>query len=276
MEFLAGLVIILVYFSPFIAVGILIFLCLAFISLLFAKVSLASSSARRKIIYLGLSASFVAAVILSVPVTLLFLYNYIEDKSRPEDEALARLKHEMRRDGRDQLWPAGTIASLEQWVNLEGGQFRDKLHLELANNIASRIDANTLETNAADFVLIEKLANRPHAIDSYSEYLIGSAVAYVHFKQNGFIDVGHPERFRRAPGQNLSVNHIDYNAYLKLLIVRCTRQPALTDCAGTFTEANISHFETMPDSANPLSWLERKELLPPLRAALGLPAANHN
>jgi hypothetical protein len=274
MDILAGLAIILVYLSPFLVAGLVVFICLAFITFMLAKLSPANSNARRKITYIGLIVSFFAAVILSVPVAVLFIYSKVEDKGKPKEDAFARLKHEMRRDGRDQVWPAGTITSLERWVELEGGQYRDEMRLEFSNNIALKIDSNKLETDDTDFIFIEKLAQRPHALDSYSDYLLASAIAYVHLKHSGFDDIDHPERFRRAPGHNPSANSTDYTTYVKVLMVRCTQQPTLSGCRETFTEADILRFETMPNDTNSLNWLERKNLLPPLRAALGYPVPN--
>jgi len=272
MDMLAGLVIILVYISPFLVAGLVVFVVLAFITLMLAKLSPANSKARRNITHIGLIASLLAACILSIPVATLFIYSSIQDKGKPKDDAFARLKYEMYRDGRDQQWKAGTITLLERWVDLEGGQFRDELRLELANNIAMQIDANRLEADDADFSVIEKLAERPYALDSYSDYLIASAIAYVHLKQAGFDDVGHPERFRRAAGHNRFANQIDYTTYLKVGMVRCTQQPEMSGCRETFNEAAVTRFETEPDGANTLNWYERLHVVVPLRAALGYPA----
>jgi hypothetical protein len=259
----------LMYVLPFIVAGAFIFFVLA--PVVFLVGYCLKRRFNRGFIRVGLIISFCVAVILAVPAYLYFIFNAVEDRSRPHEDAMARLKHEMRRDGRDQAWPAGTVTELEQWVEREGGEFKDKMRLEVAGEISRLIDANKLQTNDSDFILIEKLANRPHALDSYSVYLIASAIAYVHLNRSGFDDIGHPERFRRSPGHLSVANQTDYTTYIKVAMVRCTQEPEMKGCRDTFTNASVTRFGTEPEGANTLDWYERLHVVEPLRAALGYP-----
>jgi len=260
----------LIYVLPFIVAGTFIFFVLA--PVVFLVGYCLPRRFTRGFIRVGLIISFCVAVILAVPAYLYFVFNAVEDRSRPQEDAMTRLKHEMQREGRDQTWPTGTVTELEQWVEREGGEFKDKMRLAVASQISMLIDANKLQTNDSDFILIEKLANRPHALDSYSVDLIASAIAYVHLNRSGFDDIGHPERFRRAPGHLPVANQTDYTTYITVAMVRCTQAPEMNGCRETFTEANVTRFETEPEgAANTLNWYERLHVVVPLRAALGYP-----
>jgi hypothetical protein len=270
MDILIGLLLgFIMYVLPFMVSGMLIFFALALI--VFTLSYCVPRSFARKFTNAGLMISLCIASILALPAYVYFVIDVMADRSRPEEDAMARLKHEMRRDGRDRGWPAGTITELEQWVEREGGTYKGKMQLEVASQISSLIDANKLETNDADFVLIEKLANRPHALDSYSIYLIASTIAYVHLSRNGFDDIGHPERFRRAAGHHPAANETDYTTYIKVAMVRCTQNPNSQDCRDTFTEDEVTRFQTESEGANTLNWYERLHVVEPLRAALGYP-----
>jgi hypothetical protein len=269
MDILATLLLgFLMYVLPFIVTGVLIFFLLS--SFVFISGYCLPHRFTRRFIRIGIISSFATAVVLAIPVYMYFLFA-VPDRSRPQDDAMARLKHEMRRDGRDQAWPAGTVTELEQWIEREGGEFKDKMRREVASEISRLIDANKIQTNDSDFALIEKLANRPHALDSYSVHLVASAIAYVHLSRSGFGDIGHPERFRRASGRHPIANQTDYTTYVKVAMVRCTQEPEMQGCRETFTEASVTRFETEPEGANTLNWYERLHWVEPLRAALDYP-----
>lgn len=269
MDILLGLFVgFLMFVLPFMIAGAIVFGVVFSIGFMLSRIAARDGERRKKIVGASAVAGIILAVLLCIPIVGKTYSHFIAKKERPARDFHNEFFEQIKGDGRDKYWPAGTITNVEHWLDQANKKFRDKAHKELAAAIAGHITDNTLATNDSDLVFIASLANLPANSYGYSDGVVASARAYIRIKDIGYADIGYPERFARSPGHHGFAAQMDYVAYLRLLMQRCVDAPDAM-CREVFSPDYLAGLERVP--YYPLEWLELRESLPPLRAALGYP-----
>lgn len=275
MDFLMYIAVLLIYGLPFFLVGLCIFALVYFVCVIFPRIFYIAQDKRKGWGRIGVIAGLSLGVVGSIPAYFAYVDYYYEQKNAPREKATSNFYHELEKDGRTNYWPAGTIHSLEQWVNAQDGQFRTEMHKDLAGIISRYIDDNKVDVDENDLVLINWLANLPPESWGYADSIIASSRAYLRLREKGLSDVGYPERFARAPGHHAFAAQMDYVSYLTLGMRRCTMQPN-ENCAQIFTAEMLDKLEAVPDMYSLLNWSHKQVYIPPLRQALGYTIVNQN
>lgn len=274
-DFLLHIAMLLFYWVLFFLVGLCIFAVVYCACIILSRIFCVAQDKRKYWSRTGIVVGLLLGTIGCIPAYVAYIDYYNDQKNAPREAAAKNLHHELQKDGRENYWPAGTIHSLEQWVNAQDVKFRDEMHKELAGRVSQYINNNKVDVDESDLVMIAWLANLPPESWGYSDHVVASCRAYLRLRENGLSDVGYPERFARSPGHHKFAAQMDYVTYLTLGMRRCTMQ-ANENCAKVFTAEMLDKLETMPDVYSLLTWSEKEVYIPPLRQALGYTDVNQN
>jgi hypothetical protein len=256
----------LMYGIPAILGGLPIFAVIVVVAWVIGRIKAPVDSKRRKrILRNGIIVGVVVGLVLGIYVCLAAMIFYDKSKSvkTPEDIIFSQYFTETRRDGRDSFWGIGTIASLAQWIDQNGKEFKNALRKNLHSGVESKIEAElhfkpVFAVDSNDLATLEQLALEFNATEnSESPRLLPN---YLTLKKNGLRD------FPAA----LATTNTSFDTYLLMSIKLCTQEPQLAECLQYMTVENIATLELRHDDADEYTKEDWEYKLNDLRLSKGI------
>lgn len=222
---------------------------------------------RKRILRNGIIVGVVVGLVLGIYVYLVAIIFYDKSKSvkTPEDIIFSQYFAETRRDGRDSFWEKGTIASLAQWIDQNGKEFKNALRKNLHSSVEAKIETElhfkpVFVVDSNDLAALEQLALEFNAVEnSATPRLLPN---YLTLKKQGLRD------FPIA----LATTNASFDTYLMMAIRLCTKEPQLAECQQYMTVENISALELRKDTSDENTKKEWEYKLNDLRLSKGIKA----